>query len=179
MSEPKATLQIPAWLGGTVITLLTLQLGMLWLQGSLLHRQHGDLQGLREDVQYLSDSLDQNQTAQDDADEPGPKPARTRKRRAPRQPQAARVRFIQDTDSEADREKAARKDLEDVRKSEREAVAKARDVQEKLSISENIRKADEKARLEAEGQRWRPWLWLAGGVAVVAMFLRSWLRRRG
>ena len=35
------------------------------------------------------------------------------------------------------------------------------------------------AKLEAEGQRWRPWLWAAGGVAVLAMFLRSWLRRRG
>ena len=178
MNEPRQTLQLPAWAGGAIITLLSLQLGLLWIQGTLLQRQHGELQGLREDVQYLAETMDEGQGAQDGDAEAGPRPARTRGRGLRLRPaRAVRVAFLQEPEAEA--EKKAKQDIEDVRKSERDAIAKARDTREKLSISENIRKADEKALREAEEHRWRPWLWGAMGLGLIAMIARNWLRRRG
>jgi hypothetical protein len=80
---------------------------------------------------------------------------------------------------EPDEDKALKKDLEATRQSERDAVAQARDVRQKLSIEENLRKAEEKAKLEAAGKSWPPLVWAALGVALVALLVRSWQRRRG
>ena len=48
-------------------TFLALQLGLLWIQGAQIHRQNLLLQGLREDLQTLADSLDNGQDWQDDS----------------------------------------------------------------------------------------------------------------
>lgn len=177
MSDPKPTptITMAPWVGGSVLTLLVLQLGMLWLQGTMLQRQHEDLLGLREDVEALAESLDQGDDAWNSAEEGLPSPARQRvpRRRAPRVTRAA---FLQNP---PDEDAAVKKDLDDTKKSATEAVAKARDTRDKLSITENIRKADEKAKVEAQGRTWRPWLWAGAGLALLAMVARSWLRRRG
>jgi len=174
---------IPRWVGRTVITLLALQVGLLWTHGSLLQRQHDDLQALREDVQALADSLDQNQDGWDgDGTDQDASPARSRYlrrgagRRLRRGP-AGLVR-VQDPAQAPDADDQGAKDLAASRQSGQDAVAKARRVQGQLSISENIRKADEKAALEREGNRWLPWLAFGGAAGVLAVVVRAWLRRR-
>jgi hypothetical protein len=160
------TSKIAPWLQGAVLTLLAFQVGLLWMQGSLLERQHGDLLSLRQDVQDLTESLDQFQGSFDQGSGDGS--ARYRKLR-PRGVQ--RVRLQEEEDP-------VKKELAAQRKSERDAVDKARDVRSKLSIEENARKAEEKAKVEAETHKLRPFIWGGVVIALLAMVLRSWLRNR-
>ena len=173
MNEPSPRTPGPRWFREAVVVLLALQVGLLWMQGSMLERQHSELQNLRQDVQDLSDSLDDftgsfDQGATDDG---FAQPSRLRLHR--RRPL---VRVLQAQD---DAEKDARKDLEASRKSAQDAVAKARDVQGKLSLEENARKAEEKAKLEAAAHPYRPLLWIGAAVALLALVARAWMRRRG
>lgn len=166
-----------AWLGSVVVGLLVAQLGLAWVQGRLLHRQHQDIQGLREDIQSLVESLDQD-TADTTAEEGSLAPART-KHRARRGPRFARANYIAQEDSPDPAEQSAKKDLEESKQSAQKAVKDAREIQQKLSISENIRKADEKAKLERAQNAWQKWIWIGLGAGLVALVVRSWLRRRG
>jgi hypothetical protein len=171
MSDAKQTLRVSPWLGGSVLTMLVLQMGLLWTQGSMLQRQHEDLVGLREDVQAMAEGLEQDQGG--DTEESGPSPARlhVRRHRVP-----VRAAWLQ---GEQDEDQRARKELEASKQSSREAVAKAQDTQQKLSITEAIRRADEQAKIDAEGRKARPWLWAGAGLALLAMAIRALLRRRG
>ncbi|MDR3683275.1 MAG: hypothetical protein P4L11_06060, partial [Geothrix sp.] len=47
----------------TIPTILALQLGLLWLQGAQLHRQNQVLEGLREDIQVLAESIEDSQSS--------------------------------------------------------------------------------------------------------------------
>ena len=185
MSEPKPTPVIPGWLSRCVIVLLGLQVALLWTHGSLLQRQHGDILAMREDIQALADSLDQDQDNWDANEAEAPRPARTILRRHHRAKvvRAALLRVADDAKDRADSEdqglQSLKKDTDAVRQSEQEALAKAHLVQEQLSISENIRKADEKAKLDAATDHWRPWLWAASGLALLGVVARAVLRRRG
>jgi hypothetical protein len=173
MSEPSNNGGLPRWAVGAVVALLAFQVGLLWMQGSMLERQHGDLQSLRQDVQDLSDSLDQftGSFDQEDSGDGYLRPSRHRIRH--RAPGLVRVQ-----DKEGGEGEGVKKELEEQRKSEKDAVAKARDVREKLSIEENARKAEEKAKLEAESHKYRPLIWGGVVVALAALFLRSWMRNR-
>jgi hypothetical protein len=182
MSEPHPAPIIPKWLSRSVVTLLALQVGLLWVHGSLLQRQHDDLQALREDVQALADSLDQDQ---DEWDSSGiePNPARWAGHRG--RP-AARAAYLRAEESgkapEGEGDQALtelQKDMDQTRKSERDAVAKARDTQEKMSIQANIQKAEDKARAQADTDSWMPWVWGAVAVSVLALLVRAIFRRRG
>ena len=173
MSEPTNRTEMPRWLAGAIVILLTLQLGLLWMQGTLLERQHGDLQGLRQDVQDLAESLDQFEGAFDQGANDGTvRPSRYR--RPP--PRRAAVRVLL---QEPDGDRQGRKDLEDARKSAQEAVAKARDVREKLSWDENARKAEEKAKIDRETHKIRNYVSIGAAVGLLALILRAWLRNRG
>ena len=172
MTDPSQPPRIPSWLAPAVVMLLGMQLTLTWLQGSLLHRQHQDLLGLREDVQSLADSLEQGTGEETDTGN-GLAPARHRQARRPR---LQRVRMIQDMTPE---EEQTQKDLQDAKASALKAVSDAREVKAKLSIEENIRKADEKAKVEAVETTWQKWLWIALGAGMVAVVIRAWLRRRG
>ena len=173
MNEPASPSPFPRWIVGAVLTLLTAQVGLLWLQGTMLERQHGVLQSLRQDMQDLTESLDEFQGNFDPGADEHARPSSHRMRR--HQP-LQRVRLQQEPQEEKD---PIRKELEDSRKSEKEAVEKARDVRSKLSIEENARKADEKAKIEAETHKYRPLIWIGVAVGLLAMFLRSWMRNRG
>ena len=171
MSEPQRPAAPPSWLGAALLTLMACQVGLLWMHGTMLERQHGELQGLRQDIQELAESLDN----MDPGDDPGagtPRPSRRRVHRRP--PAIARVRW-----QESEGEGGVRKELSDQRKSEKDAVARARDVRDKMSIQENIRKADEKAKLESAHKSFQPFIWLGMGLVLLAMWGRSWLRNRG
>jgi ribosomal protein S21 len=176
MSEPHPAPVLPKWLSRSVVTLLALQVGLLWVHGSLLQRQHDDLMALREDVQALADSLDQGQ---DEWDSNGiePNPARWAGHRNHRTARAAYLRAEEPEGDQALTE--LKKDMDQTRKSERDAVAKARDTQEKMSIQANIQKAEDKARAQAETASWMPWVWGAAAVSVVSLLVRALFRRRG
>ena len=177
MSEPTQPSRFPSWLGAAIVTLLTLQLGLVWVQGGLLHRQHRDLQDLREDVQSLTEALDQSLLQDSGADtELAPTHARARAHRLPRR--LERVRMLQESQQPSDEEKA-RKELEESKNSAQKAVKDAREVQSKLSIEENYRKAEEKKQVEAAQNTWTKWVWAALGLLALAMVGRAWLRRRG
>lgn len=164
-----------SWFAPAVIILIAAQLGLTWLQGSLLHRQHADIQGLREDIQGLAESLDQSASGAP-AEEGGLVPARARH---PRRHARNAVRVLYIAPSDEEQEKQAAKDLEDSKKSAEKAVKDAREVQGKLSFEENARKAEEKAKLQGAQETWQKWLWIGLGAGLLAIVLRSWLRRRG
>jgi hypothetical protein len=152
--------------------MMCLQLTVSWLQGSLLHRQHEDLLALREDIQALADSLEQG-TWEENAVVEGLTPTRHRPVDRLR---IQRARMLQPAPSE---DEQAQKDLQDAKISAQQAVSEAREVQAKLSIEENIRKAEEKAKIEGAEHTWQKWLLIALGAGVVAVVIRAWLRRRG
>jgi hypothetical protein len=171
MNEPRTTSRATL-LGGAVVTLLTFQVGLLWMQGSMLERQHGDMVNLRLDVQDLTEALD----SQDSFDGEGGGTAQPSRYRVHARHRALRVRL---DEPEHESDKGVRKEMEDQRKSERDAIDKAREARSQLSIEENARKADEKAKIEAETHKYRPLIWIAVGLGLLAMFVRSWLRNRG
>jgi len=169
------------WPGRAVIILLAVQVGLLWTHGSLLQRQHDDILALREDVQALAESMDDSQDP-DSWDTTGIQPARHPARR--HGGRTVRVAFQQKEqparDPDADSgDQAASKDLAGSKRSALDALAKARDTQEKLSWTENARKADEQARITAATDTTMRWSWIAAGVLVVALVARAILRRRG
>ena len=171
MSDPAPPPPFPSWLGAAVLTLLTLQLGLIWIQGGLLHRQHRELQDLREDVQYLSDALDQN-LLQDSGTDTEVAPTHTRLRRLPSR--LLRVRHLQEPSDD----ERARKEQEASRESARKAVSDAREVQSKLSIEENSRKVEEASKVQAATHSWQRWTWGAFGLVILALVARTVIRRR-
>jgi len=179
MNDPKSPLRLPPWLAPAVVVLLTLQLSLLWIQGGLIHRQHRDLQDLRDDIQSLTDSLDQS-LSQDNGTDSNAAPMRARGHHSRARIQRARnIQESQNQDPPAPEEERTKKELEASRESAKKAVSDAREVQSKLSIEENARKAEEKQKLEAAQNTWQKWVWAALGLGLVAMIVRSWLRRRG
>jgi hypothetical protein len=171
MSDPKPCIPLRPWVGSAILVLLAAQTALLWVQGSLLHRQHQDLVSLRDEIQYLSESLEQNgQWDEEGGPAEYPSPARHRRIRHPRLQRAAR---IQEEDA------GALKDVEASRRSAQEAVAKGREAREKLSIEENARKAEEKAKALDQGRQARTWIWAGAAALAAAYGARVWLRKRG
>lgn len=154
----------------TIPTFLALQLGLLWIQGAQLHRQNQVLQGLREDIQALTESLDSNPSATSSDDDGGAMPARFQPRPAP--PRQVAVLGVEEE------QEAAARDLKASKDSAQKAIKDAREVQSKLSIEENIRKADEAQKVQAATSSWQRWVWAAMGLVVLALVIRSVLQRR-
>ncbi len=178
MSEtPNPTPSLPRWLPGAVVVLLAGQLGLLWLQGLQLNRQHRDLSATREEMQGLEESLDQSAGGADGTEQEGFAPARHRHGRPGRF-----LRVRQDPpkpEGEADPAmKDAQKELKASVDSAKKAAADARDIRSKLSLEENARKAEEKAKMNQAQSAWEKWALVAAGVIVVAFLLRGWLRSR-
>lgn len=177
MSETPPPHPLPKWLSRSIVVLLAVQVGLLWTHGSLLQRQHDDIQALRDDVQALADSLydEQDQDGWDSSGDPKPHPARASSRIRRR---AVRAAFRQAPDEGDPALKDLKKDLDAVRQSEQEALAKARKAQEQLSVQANIQKAETGARQEPQAERWRLWAWAGTGAAAVAVMVRALYRRR-
>ncbi|HJV48025.1 MAG TPA: hypothetical protein VJ549_02000 [Geothrix sp.] len=152
-------------------TFLALQLGMLWIQGAQLHQQNQVLQALREDIQSLAESIENSQGEASSEDEGSAVPASTPKPAAPQKKVAV-------LGVEEDQE-PANKDLQASRESAQKAVKEAREVQSKLSIEENARKAEEARKVQAATNAWQRWAWGALILVVLAYVTRSMFRRRG
>lgn len=168
------------WLGPGVVALLALQLGLLWIQGVQLNRQHHDLVDLRGDLQSLAESLDQSQ-APDSEEEAQPYvPGR---HHAEVRPRWRRVRQESKPEAKPEGEQdpalqGAQKDLKDAQDSAQKAVKDARKAQSQLSLSENARKAEEKAKVQEARASWEIWAGLAAVVVIGALLVRGWLRAR-
>jgi hypothetical protein len=149
---------------------MALQLGLLWIQGAQLHRQNRVLQGLREDIQVLTETMESSQPAASNNEDGVAEPAHFLHRsEAP-----AKVAVL----GVEEEQEAAAKDLKAARDSAQKAVKDAREVQSKLSIEENIRKADEAKKVQAATDTWQRWVWGAIALVVLALVIRSVLQRR-
>jgi ElaB/YqjD/DUF883 family membrane-anchored ribosome-binding protein len=154
----------------TIPTFLALQLGLLWIQGAQLHRQNLVLEGLREDIQALTESIDEGQSSTS-SDEDGPAvPARFQTHPEPKQ-RVAVLGVEEEQDS-------ASKELQASRDSAQKAVKEAREAKSKLSIEENSRKVEEASKVQAATHSWQRWTWGAFGLVVLALVARSVIRRR-
>ena len=166
-----------------IAALLVAQLGLLWLHGALLHRQQAQLVQLHEDIQDLADALDA-QTEGDSGDNGdnsdwAPAHARghhARLRRAHLRLRQEEPKAPENRDSDA-AEEAQRKELEASRQSGKEAVAKGRDLNQKLSIQENYRKGQEQRAVQEAKYEWTRWVWLAVFIVVLAFGVRAYARR--
>lgn len=154
----------------TIPTLLVLQLVMLWIQGAQLHRQNQVLQGLREDMQALTDSLENGQGPVSFEDDSQAVPVRFQT--APPPAKRAAVLGVQEE------QEAAAKDLQASRESAEKAVKEAREVRSKLSLEENARKAEEAKKVQAATSTWQRWVWGALALLVLAWLARAVLQRR-
>ena len=152
----------------SIPVLLGLQLAMLWLQGAQLHRQNQVLQGLREDIQALADSIESGAGTTSYEDDASAVPASFLK---PSQKKVA-VLGVQEE------QEAAAKELQASRESAQKAVKEAREAQSKLSIEENARKAEEAGKVQATASSSQRWAWIALGALAVVLVLRALLRRR-
>jgi hypothetical protein len=152
-------------------TFLVLQLALLWTQGAQLHRQNQLLQALREDIQALADSLDNGQSSSSAEEDGSSVPARFGPQEAPQKKTAV-------LGAEEEQESATR-ELQASRESAQKAVKEAREAQSKLSIEENIRKAEEAKKVQAATTSWQRWAWGATALVALALVARSVLRRRG
>jgi hypothetical protein len=155
----------------TIPTFLALQLGLLWIQGAQLHRQNQVLVALREDIQALTESIDNDQSPASNEDDGSIVPAGFLP--APPAPKRVAVLGVQEEQD------AATKDLQASRESAQKAVKDAREAQSKLSIEENIRKAEETKKVQAATTSWQRWVWGALALVVLALVARSVLNRRG
>jgi hypothetical protein len=153
----------------TIPTFLALQLGLLWIQGAQLHRQNQTLQGLREDVQALADSIENSQSPAADEDDSASVPVSLQANPAHKQTAVLGVEEEQDP---------AAKELKASRDSAQKAVTEAREAQSKLSFEENARRVEEAKQVQAATGSWQGWAWAALALVALALVARSILRRR-
>lgn len=164
MSRPTLRWTIPA--------LLALQLVMLWIQGAQLHRQGQVLQALREDIQLLTESIENSQAPASYEDDGAAVPASFLPKQTPPRKSAV-VLGVQEE------QEAASKDLQASRESAQKAVKDAREAQSKLSLEENARKAEEGKKVQAATTAWQRWVYGALALLALALVARAVIQRRG
>lgn len=183
----------PVWIQSALVAVLAAQVGLLWLHGGLLNRQHAAIQAMRQDIQDLTEALDDSADNTDQTPEGGSiRPSSTDFRAArlphrhhgrhPRLQAVNTLRFVlQDAQDNAPRgEDPTMKDLQNTRDSQKKAVADARDIRQKLSYEENARKAEEKKKVEAATNNFYPIVYWAMGIALLAFIVgRVWRARAG
>jgi uncharacterized membrane protein len=153
----------------TIPTLMALQLGLLWLQGAQLHRQNQVLEGLREDIQALAESIDNSQS-ETSSDADGAVPASFRA-----DPEPATKVALLGVEEEQD---PAAKELQATRESAQKAVKEAREARSKISFEENARKVEEARKVQKATTSWQVWTWGATALVLLALVARAVIRRR-
>ena len=154
------------WFPTITVVLLCAQLVLLWLHGSLLNNQRSDIASLRYEIRELAALINETLTIEDG--EYTTPATGTKPRTEPHHLKLATMQ--QDGDS-------IRNDLEKPRESARDAVRQAREAQEQASLTENAKKAEEKAKAKKERQPWPRWV----GIVIAAMIGAAtgvWLRNR-
>ncbi len=186
----------PAWIQSALVAVLAAQVGLLWLHGGLLNRQHTAIQAMLQDIQDLTEALDDSADNADQTPEQGSfRPASSdfranqprrrhfqSHRMRPRLQAVNTIHFVlQDAQDNAPRgEDPTMKDLQNTRDSQKKAIADARDIRQKLSIEENARKAEEKKKVEAATSSFYPLVYWAMGLGLLAFIVgRAWRARAG
>ncbi len=154
----------------TIPTFMLLQLGLLWIQGAQLHRQNQVLEGLREDIRALSESIDDGQSSTSNDEDGTAVPARY-------QPSGEAKKQVAALGVEEEQDPAA-KELQASRDSAQKAVKEAREAQSKISFEENARKAEETRKTQAATRSWQHWSLGASALVVLALLVRAFIRRR-
>ncbi len=172
MSGPQQSRTFPGWLAPAVVVLLGLQVVLLYVQGAQLHQQRGELRALREEVQGLTEAMDEAMSTEESSYRPSSHLRTTSRHKVSKHRTFQRVILEEDPEP-------VTKELEASRKESQKAVEKARDTQEKLSIEANAQKAEAKAKVEAEKHKWGRYVGLGFGIALLALVVRSFLRRNG
>lgn len=173
-TDTRPSALFPKGLGLAIVVLLSLQLALGYVQGMLLHRQQEEIRSLRVDLQDLAEAIDQG-LGSTDGGPPDGEPWRLSRVRPRPRPRLLAARHVLDGD-EDDR---ARKELQQSTDSARKAVNDARKAEKQMSITENIRKADEQQRINAAQSQWQKWALAALGLAVLGFLARGWIRNRG
>ncbi len=188
----------PGWIQSALVVVLAAQVGLLWLHGGLLNRQHAEMQAMRQDIQDLTEALDNSASDHGQAPEEGSfqpassdqstnqgsnrYPQRHQRHRHPRIQSVSHVNFIVQAtqDNAPEGQDQAMKDIQKSKDSAKKAIADARDIRQKLSIEENIRKADEKKKVEAATSSFYPLVYWAMGIGLLAFIVgRVWRARAG
>ncbi|HJW43390.1 MAG TPA: hypothetical protein VJ463_02970 [Geothrix sp.] len=159
----------------TIPAFLALQLGLLWIQGAQLHRQNQVLQGLREDIQALTESLDAGQGPVSGEDEGSAVPAGFLPKGQPQERAQKKMAVL----GVQEEQEAAAKELQASRESAEKAVKEAKEARSKLSIEENAKKAEEARKVQEATGSWQRWAGWAVALVVLALVARAVLRRRG
>jgi hypothetical protein len=156
-------------------SLLLAQLGLAWIHGRLLNRQHLQLMELREDLQGLAEAIEQSY-ADPGLEEGSLAPAR---RFASHRPlhrlRLASHRIQEGQDREQD---PAARELEASRQSAEKAVKDAKTTQQKLSIKHAAERAERAEKIDDAS---RGFFWATIGAAVVlfgAYAARGFIRRQ-
>ena len=176
----------PVWPQAALVVVLAAQVGLLWLFGGLLNRQHGEIQAMRQDIQELTEALDNGSFDQGQAPEEGSfRPAHHPKHRRPSRNRLQNTGDLHlvlqdDQDKAPDNQDPTMKETQEARDSAKKAIADARDIRMKLSIEENARKADEKKKVEAATSSFYPIVYWAMGIGLLAFIIgRVWRARAG
>lgn len=172
-APPPAGAQAPAWPVALLSALLVAQLGLAWIHGRLLNRQHLELLQLREDLQGLAEAIEQSY-ADPGLEDGSLAPARQRHPR-PRRVQAVSRRIQEGQEREQD---PAARELEASRQSADKAVKDAKSAQQKLSVKHAAERAERAEKVDAAS---RNFFWASIGAAVVlfgAYAARGFIRRQ-
>jgi hypothetical protein len=144
-------------------------LGLLWIQGAQLHRQNQVLQGLREDIQALTESIESEQSP---STEDGSSSVPASFLQVPGSQKKVAVLGVEEE------QESTAKELKAAKESAQKAVKDAREAQSKISIEENARKVEEAQKVQDVTSSWQRWVWAALALVALAWVARSVLRRR-
>ncbi|MFN8010317.1 MAG: hypothetical protein U0P81_02825 [Holophagaceae bacterium] len=167
---------IPAWPMALLTGILAAQLGLAWIQGRMLNRQHAQLLEMREDIQGLAEALEQA-TADPGVEEDSLAPARRPRHRIRPAGDLRRAAFRLRQEEKPEQDPAA-KELEAVRQSQEKAVKDAKVAQRKLSVAAAAQRAE---RAEKVDNASKGFMWAVLGAAVIlfgAYAARGFIRRQ-
>jgi hypothetical protein len=163
------------WAVGLLATLLTAQVGLAWLHGRLLNRQHQQLLALQGDIQTLAEALE-HAWVEEPMEEGALAPA-NRASRSARRPVLARHRQ-QPAPEPPPEQDPALKEIEAAKQSGEKAVKDAKVAQQKLSITHAAERAERAEKVDKASKGFF-WASILTPVILIAAFAaRGWIRRR-
>jgi len=167
------------WAVGLLATLLTAQVGLAWLHGRLLNRQHQQLLELRSEVQTLAEAME-HAWAEEPMEEGYLAPAvrrhsASRHRRPARGIALASLRQQPEPPPEQD---PALKEIEAAKQSGEKAVKDAKVAQQKLSIAHAAERAERAEKVDKASKGFF-WASILTPIILIAAFAaRGYIRRR-
>jgi hypothetical protein len=164
---------MPAWPATVLLGVLVAQVGLGWIHGRLLHRQHTELVALRHDVQDLAEALDYAY-GDPGLEEEGLAPARRPGRRAP----MPRLHLAAHRIQEGQEQDPAMRELEASRKSAEKAVKDAKTAQRKLSVEHAAERAERAEKVDKASKGFL-WATIASAAILLGAFaMRGFIRKQ-